>query len=679
MTSNVVDEDDVEDSRESRSRQTRSRTQSPTHIKNSGNGTDNGERNIKVINEEDEDEEKSGRDEEEDEDEENEDDNQQYDDNDEGGEDKEVKKVDNDNDASSKNRSQQEADEEDEDEDEVEADDNKDDNEEKMETDDKAESSENVGKNDKSKDCEDDNDDDDKKENDKDDKNDSSADNKRDSRKRKRSRSRSGTRSPVAKRLPHRNSPAKNIDDFTNDEDEPEIDPKAVTLNWVDSDLFLKLNSRDFCSARPITEGVLGLAWAGARATYGVKEGKVAYEIQITDQNRIVPSLDSRSEYELRCGWSISKHDLQLGESPLSFAYGGSAHKATNNEFSAYGCKFGVRDIIGVYLDLDSTPCKIEYTVNGESQGVAFEFDKSELEDKALYPHISTKNLSFKVNFGQCEKLLLSEIRQKSRRHESSRDRRERRRSHDRHRDGRGGHSEDDKSHRTSESDKKKGDECADADKNGDDDKDDKEKSQNDDDDDNKSNKSDSIRNEKTEADEGDDAKNETNEKIIEEEVEENNEAEQKVDDESKKDNVDESKNDDVDESKKDDEDIEMKDDESNENKEQEDKKETDTTTAGDATTENVPAIEKTLLPDYILIGLVSEDKLIIGPVRALSRNECEVIVLIGLPGAGKTYWAENYANEHIEKRFNILGTKTLLDKMKVLLFSLLYFFYINT
>ena len=41
--------------------------------------------------------------------------------------------------------------------------------------------------------------------------------------------------------------------------------------------------------------------------------------------------------------------------------------------------------------------------------------------------------------------------------------------------------------------------------------------------------------------------------------------------------------------------------------------------------------------------------------------------MMIGLPGAGKTYWAENWSKKHPDKKYNILGTNNLIDKMKVL------------
>lgn len=48
------------------------------------------------------------------------------------------------------------------------------------------------------------------------------------------------------------------------------------------------------------------------------------------------------------------------------------------------------------------------------------------------------------------------------------------------------------------------------------------------------------------------------------------------------------------------------------------------------------------------------------------SKSECEVIMMVGLPGAGKTYFAEQQRTEHREKQYNILGTNLILDKMKV-------------
>lgn len=438
---------------------------------------------------------------------------------------------------------------------------------------------------------------------------------RRDNRKRKRSRSRSKSQTPPAKRAPRRSSPAQNTDDFTNDEDEPNFDENAVLLSWYDSDLHLKINPTDLCSARPISEAALGLAWAGARSTYGVTSGKVCYEIQVNEINRVQNLSDERNLYELRCGWSVLSDSLQLGEAELSFGYSGCAKKCVNNEFKDYGIKYGSRgDVIGVYLDLESSPCLIEYTVNGESQGKAFEFEKEDLNGKALFPHVLSKNLAFTVNFGQRENLLVNEERpNRARRVESSR--------------------KDSTSRRDKES------------------------------------KRDASPAEKLKSKESDEGEKDTAKSI---EASENKNEEAAVE-ESSDANVEEEKADEDKSTEKEDattvatsngDDVNMaaaKDDESNDQKSNE-----NADAKRDEKKEDQKAKTQTLLPEYQLIGNLSVDQLVRGHVRPETRKECEVILLIGLPAAGKTHWAVNHSKQNVDKHYNLLGIQNLLDKMTV-------------
>ena len=48
------------------------------------------------------------------------------------------------------------------------------------------------------------------------------------------------------------------------------------------------------------------------------------------------------------------------------------------------------------------------------------------------------------------------------------------------------------------------------------------------------------------------------------------------------------------------------------------------------------------------------------------------MIMLIGLPASGKTTWANKHVAENPLKRYNVIGTSVLLERMKV---SILYFF----
>ncbi|CAH1998728.1 unnamed protein product [Acanthoscelides obtectus] len=67
-------------------------------------------------------------------------------------------------------------------------------------------------------------------------------------------------------------------------EDEPTIDNDKVALSWYDSDLHIQVDKESFMSARPLTEGAFGYAWAGVRATHGVSAGKICYEVKVTEK-----------------------------------------------------------------------------------------------------------------------------------------------------------------------------------------------------------------------------------------------------------------------------------------------------------------------------------------------------------------------------------------------------------
>ncbi|XP_033215687.1 heterogeneous nuclear ribonucleoprotein U-like protein 2 isoform X2 [Belonocnema kinseyi] len=266
----------------------------------------------------------------------------------------------------------------------------------------------------------------------------------------------------------------------TRPEDEPELDEAAVALSWYDSDLNLVIKKEDFFSATPMYSDGFGYVWAGARATYGFKTGKVFYEVKISE-NCPITLQDEENPYVLRAGWSAVGTSMQLGEEPFSYGFDGTGKKSTNNEFSDYGETFSKDDIVGCYLDLSSDNVEISYTINGNNLGPAFTISKEELGDRALFPHILTKNSTFVCNFGQEEPWRSS------------------------------------------------------------------------------------------------------------------------------------------------------------------------------------------TLEGYTFVAKVDLNDRVLGPQRPVKRDDCEILMLCGLPGAGKTTWAIKYAAEHPEKMYNILGTNTLIEKMKVM------------
>ncbi|KAJ8246961.1 hypothetical protein GJAV_G00257210 [Gymnothorax javanicus] len=52
-------------------------------------------------------------------------------------------------------------------------------------------------------------------------------------------------------------------------------------------------------------------------------------------------------------------------------------------------------------------------------------------------------------------------------------------------------------------------------------------------------------------------------------------------------------------------------------------------------------------------------------PLPPVSKQQCEVLMMVGMPGAGKTHWAQAHKAENPEKRYNILSTHTVLSSMK--------------
>ncbi|XP_076242178.1 uncharacterized protein LOC143184084 [Calliopsis andreniformis] len=71
------------------------------------------------------------------------------------------------------------------------------------------------------------------------------------------------------------------------------------------------------------------------------------------------------------------------------------------------------------------------------------------------------------------------------------------------------------------------------------------------------------------------------------------------------------------------------------------------------------------VLQDYVSIGNVDSQYKIPGPRRPEKKEDCEVIMMCGLPASGKTTWAIKHAAEHPQKMYNILGLNNLIDKIK--------------
>ncbi|XP_042202227.1 heterogeneous nuclear ribonucleoprotein U-like protein 1, partial [Callorhinchus milii] len=74
-----------------------------------------------------------------------------------------------------------------------------------------------------------------------------------------------------------------------------------------------------------------------------------------------------------------------------------------------------------------------------------------------------------------------------------------------------------------------------------------------------------------------------------------------------------------------------------------------------------------TIREEFTFIQHVGVDQRIRGTVGPKSKSECEILMMVGLPAAGKTTWAIKHAAGNPAKKYNILGTNAIMEKMKVM------------
>ncbi|XP_036005880.1 heterogeneous nuclear ribonucleoprotein U-like protein 1 isoform X1 [Fundulus heteroclitus] len=186
-------------------------------------------------------------------------------------------------------------------------------------------------------------------------------------------------------------------------EDEEEtVDDSMVTIDTYNCDLHFKV-SRDRYSGYPLTIEGFAYLWAGARATHGVTQGRVCYEMKINEEIPVkhLPSSEP-DPHVVRIGWSLNNCSTQLGEEPFSFGYGGTGKKSSDCKFADYGERFGENDVIGCYIDFESSDeVEMGFSKNGVNLGVAFRTTKEALAGRALFPHVLVKNCAVEFNFGQ--------------------------------------------------------------------------------------------------------------------------------------------------------------------------------------------------------------------------------------------------------------------------------------
>ncbi|XP_013910850.1 PREDICTED: heterogeneous nuclear ribonucleoprotein U-like protein 1 [Thamnophis sirtalis] len=70
--------------------------------------------------------------------------------------------------------------------------------------------------------------------------------------------------------------------------------------------------------------------------------------------------------------------------------------------------------------------------------------------------------------------------------------------------------------------------------------------------------------------------------------------------------------------------------------------------------------------PGFTFIQHLPLSERVRGTIGPKNKRECEILMMVGLPAAGKTTWAIKHAAANPAKKYNILGTNAIMDKMRV-------------
>lgn len=81
---------------------------------------------------------------------------------------------------------------------------------------------------------------------------------------------------------------------------------------------------------------------------------------------------------------------------------------------------------------------------------------------------------------------------------------------------------------------------------------------------------------------------------------------------------------------------------------------------------------------EYTFISQLAVEDRVRAALPPQTKEECEVLLMVGLPGSGKSYWSTQAQKDFPDKRYYVLGTNNIIDKMRVSRHNLITYIHVR-